>query len=500
MFRKNGQVMYTVYTHMSHPDEDRTRDIGIIATTFRVTRLMGILTDYTHLGKTGELILARDEAKGPRILSPLRHKPAPPLSLQISKGKNMSRALKPATMPQESSGLMKTTDYRGKPSFCAYRHIPAGGWGILAKMDVREVLAPVQKLQTQMAFVAAGVFVLCVVPVLGFTKRLLRPVEALRDGTSAVASGNLDYRVSVQRRDELGALAHAFNSMAEGLKETTASRDELETEIRQRKEAEERQKTALEDLRKSHKEMQDFLYAASHDLQEPLRKIQAFGDRLATYEEAALSAQGQDYLQRVKNAAARMQELIDDLLVLSRVTTRGAEFTPTDLNRVASSVVHKLQHTIDVTAAKVEIDDLPVIVADPGQIEKVLLNLIQNALKFRKEEEPPFVRVYSRTPAVEAPAKGSMNTDSSFCEIVVEDNGIGFDQQHAERIFGMFQKLHPRQKYEGSGIGLTLCARILERHNGTIRAESVPGRGSRFCFNLPLKNKHDQTQERNDDK
>ncbi len=230
-------------------------------------------------------------------------------------------------------------------------------------------------------------------------------------------------------------------------------------------------------LGRSNRELQDFASVASHDLQEPLRKIEAFGDRLAKRCEAQLDEQGQLYLERMLSAAGRMRLLINDLLTYSRVTTKGRPFEPCDLASVAKDVASDLQVRIEETAAVVEFSDLPTIDADVVQMRQLFQNVISNAIKYHKEGVPPKVTV---TGGLQG------DTGQSFCEIRFQDNGIGFEMRYADRIFSIFQRLHGNQEFEGTGIGLATCRKIVERHSGSIDVESVVGEGSTFTIKLPV--------------
>jgi PAS domain S-box-containing protein len=229
-------------------------------------------------------------------------------------------------------------------------------------------------------------------------------------------------------------------------------------------------------LQASNRELEDFASVASHDLQEPLRKIQAFGDRLEQTAGAALGEQGRDYLGRMQKAARRMQRLIGDLLQFARVTTKAQPFVPVDLNAVLADVLGDLESRIEQSRAKVEPGPMPSIEADPTQMQQLLQNLVANALKFHKPGVPPRVRLYSE------PAE-----NQSTCRICVADNGIGFDEKYLDRIFNVFQRLHGRHEYEGTGIGLAVCRKIAERHGGILTARSRPGEGATFIATLPLR-------------
>jgi len=222
-------------------------------------------------------------------------------------------------------------------------------------------------------------------------------------------------------------------------------------------------------------------------LQEPLRKVQAFGDRLKAACSKALGAEGSDYLDRMQAAAKRMQTLIDDLLAFSRVTTKANPFEPVDLNRIAQEVLSDLEVRIQQSGGQVELGELPAIDADPLQMRQLFQNLLGNALKFHQEGRLPVVKVRGQAvnqPARESAANGQVE---EFCQITVEDNGIGFNEKYLDRIFILFQRLHGRSAYEGTGIGLAICRKIADRHGGSITAKSTPGEGSTFVVTLPLK-------------
>jgi len=248
----------------------------------------------------------------------------------------------------------------------------------------------------------------------------------------------------------------------------TNSRD-----VTDRVEARSRLEAYARELERSNRELQDFAYVASHDLQEPLRKIHAFGDRLQARHAGELGEQGRDLLQRMQGAARRMQTLIQDLLAYSRVGTRAEPFVPVDLARVAGEVVADLQASIDESGGRVEVGPLPTVLADAMQMRQLLQNLIGNGLKFHREGVPPVVRVSA--------AVGAGGT----VELRVEDNGIGFDPRYRDRIFTPFERLHARTAYEGTGMGLAICRKIVHRHGGEIDTDSAPGEGATFIVMLP---------------
>jgi PAS domain S-box-containing protein len=261
-------------------------------------------------------------------------------------------------------------------------------------------------------------------------------------------------------------------------------------DITARQRAEEELRLSAEQLERSNRELQDFASVASHDLQEPLRKIQAFGDRLKVRCAAQLDVEGRDYLERMQNAAGRMQRLIDDLLTFARVTTQAHPFEPTDLAQVTREVLSDLEARIEQLGAVVEVGPLPTLEADPMQMRQLLQNLIGNAMKFHRPEVPPHVRVTARMrenpEAAQSPGQ-TLVPVATECEIHVQDNGIGFDEKYLDRIFTVFQRLHSRSSYTGTGVGLAICRKIAERHGGSVTAHSTPGQGAEFVVILPLR-------------
>ena len=234
-------------------------------------------------------------------------------------------------------------------------------------------------------------------------------------------------------------------------------------------------------LRRSNGELEKFAYIASHDLQEPLRKIQAFGDRLATRYKAGLGEQGQDYIARMLDSAGRMRRLIDDLLSFSRVTSKPQALAQVDLNAVVREVLSDLEIRVAQTEGRVEVGPLPTVPADPGQMRQLFQNLIANALKFQRPGVPPVVTV-----AAERLPGDEDDGDGAGYRFTVADNGIGFEDQYAGRIFELFQRLHGRSQYEGTGLGLAICKKVAERHGGAITAKGCPGGGATFIIDLPF--------------
>ena len=238
-----------------------------------------------------------------------------------------------------------------------------------------------------------------------------------------------------------------------------------------------------EELSRSNRELEDFAFVASHDLQEPLRKIQAFSDRLTTIYKDKLDDRGVDYIKRMTSAAFRMSTLINDLLEFSRITTRGKDFVEVELDSVLNEVLGDLEIAISESGAQIDIEPLPKVCADPSQMYQLFLNVLSNGLKFRKADVPPKITITVEDKTLHDELQ---HIDVPSCIITIKDNGIGFEQTYADKIFSPFQRLHGRTAYKGTGIGLAVCRRIVERHGGTISALSAPNEGAQFTVSLPI--------------
>jgi signal transduction histidine kinase len=259
-----------------------------------------------------------------------------------------------------------------------------------------------------------------------------------------------------------------------------AANRKLETEVEERKLKEEKIRLLNEQLLENNiqlkstiEELDRFAYVASHDLQEPLRKILVFSDKLQTKYKDSLEGEVGQSLEKIAKASARMQSLINDLLKFSRQTSVSEDFIVIPLRTLIQDVVADLEVEIDKSSAQIHLEDLPEIFGIPSQMRQLFQNILSNALKFRKKDEPPVIRIYNEP-----------WSDSN--RIVIQDNGIGFDPRYSEEIFMVFKRLHSYHEFEGSGVGLSICKKITDKHNGVIRAESKIGEGSKFIIELPV--------------
>ncbi|WP_020410717.1 sensor histidine kinase [Hahella ganghwensis] len=245
-------------------------------------------------------------------------------------------------------------------------------------------------------------------------------------------------------------------------------------DVSERKEYERRIENRNAALERSNRELQEFAFIASHDLREPLRKIISFSKLLLSGDYGKFTSEGEEFSGYVVSAAERMRELLDSLLSYSRVTSKGSVFQPTDLDKVIEDVQADLQLSIDETGAEINIAPLTTIECDSSQIRQLMQNVIANSLKYRASGAKPIIQVSGK------------QVEDNLYQVCIKDNGIGFEPRHSEQIFEVFKRLHGRETYSGTGMGLAICRKIVERHQGRIWAEGAPGKGAAFYFELPI--------------
>lgn len=310
--------------------------------------------------------------------------------------------------------------------------------------------------------------------------------ECFRQAMAAKEGFEIEYRARVKGQIKylklVGRLMSDANGFSDGLMGTVK-------DISEEKLNELWFKHQSEELRRSNDELEKFAYVASHDLQEPLRKIRAFANRLETKYKNQLEAEALEYIDRMHKAAERMQTLIQDIFAFSRVSRVADPFLPADLNTVLANVLDDLEAYIEHKHAQITIGKLPVIIGDKVQLKRLFQNLLSNAIKFHQPGENPVITVSSSIIDTEQAAAefGIPLQELNYHRISIKDNGIGFDQQYADKIFNIFQRLHGRVQYEGSGIGLAICRRIVTNHSGYITARSQENQGAEFLIIFPFR-------------
>jgi signal transduction histidine kinase len=444
---------------------------GVLAGVTTLDTLDEIMRERSGLGETGETYLVgadRIMLTEPRSVTTA----AQAFPAVLTEGASVALA------GGHGAGLYENYQYPPVPVIGVYRWLPELRVALLAEQSQAEAFATTFQNIWITFGLAAITALLTIGAAVAITRGIATPLADLTTSAERAASGDLAPVTRIERDDEIGALARAFNIMTVQLRELIGN---LEGRVAIR--------TAQ--LERSNRDLRDFALVASHDLQEPLRKIQAFGDRLEARYADVLDERGRDYLERMQRAARRMQDLINGLLMLSRVTTWAQPFEQVDLAAVAREVILDLELQIERTGGTVMIGRLPTIDADATQMRQLVQNLVGNALKFHREDVAPAVEIYGQVMAENE--RLANDASGGYCRIIVDDNGIGFDEKYLDRIFAPFQRLHGRNGFEGTGIGLTICQKIVERHGGSITARSAPGQGTRFIISLPVQQRAEHT-------
>jgi signal transduction histidine kinase len=382
-------------------------------------------------------------------------------------------------------GVTQGSGLSGIPRLFGFTQIGDPGTGIYIIVSVPESIAfaEVNTFQSS-SLIALGLVSLlaAVTSLAGSYLLLMRPLNNLTNATRRLGEGDLSIRAKTYGITEFDSVADSFNRMAselgkrDALLATTnsqleATNADLTREIEERKQMADDLKQFTVQLERSNQELEQFAYVASHDLQEPLRVVAGYLQLLERRYKGRLDQDADEFIAFAVDAAKRMQALINDLLAYSRVGRKMKPMEPTDCNQVVAQALKNLRMTIEEFGAVVEVGDLPTVAGDSGQLTLVFQNLIGNAIKFRGET-PPVVRIQAKSCPKE-------------WEFSVQDNGIGIDMQYSKRIFLIFQRLHTREEYPGTGIGLAICQKIIERHGGRVWLESQPGQGSTFFFTIP---------------
>jgi len=309
--------------------------------------------------------------------------------------------------------------------------------------------------------IGIALVIVLVVLAFGLERSVIRPLSRLAADARKVADGDFAHHVESSGPQEMRTVGTDVDSM----------RERIVAELSAVRAAHVRLEARTEDLQRSNAELEQFAYVASHDLQEPLRKVASFCQLLQRRYAGRLDEKADQYIEHAVDGAKRMQALINDLLAFSRVGTKAKPIAPTDCNVIVRTALADLQFAIEDSGARVDVDDLPMVMGDATQLSQLFRNLLSNAIKFHRDE-PPVVRVSTE------------RTGASW-RFTVSDNGIGIAPEYFERIFVIFQRLHGRSQYAGTGIGLAICKKIVERHGGQIEVRSIEGQGSTFTFTLP---------------
>jgi signal transduction histidine kinase len=441
-----GLVTGATEFSLSFPVEDNGAVKSVLSTTFNLSWFRAIAagsqlpegTTLTVLDSSGKILAMYPDA-GDWI------------------GKSIGRSKAVEMMQSNNDGMFRAIGLDGAKRLFGFTTMTGQGTNLRLMVGIPEKLAmePVKKVFFYIGvWIVFSTIVLITAWVAG-SLFALNKINRLVNVTKELSAGNLSIRTGIRSgRGDLGQLARAFDSMAEALQERDR---ELEAQT--------------EELERSNEELEQFAYIASHDLQEPLRMISSYTQLLAKRYKDQLDGDANEFINYAVDGANRMQVLINDLLSYSRVGTKGEEFSHVDLNSVLDAVKANLKGVIEETGAVIKYSKLPTVMADNSQMIQLFQNLIGNAVKFRREGVTPEIEITSKK-------------EGNLFRFVVKDNGIGIDKKYLDRIFVIFQRLHTKEEFPGTGIGLAICKKIVERHGGEISVESAEGKGSDFTFTL----------------
>ncbi len=369
------------------------------------------------------------------------------------------------------SGTAFYPNYRGVPVIGVYTWLPERQLALITEMDQHEAFEPIRALQASMASVCLAVMAAVIGISWLASRSLTRPLERLSRSIQRMGQGHLDIPVEQTTKDEIGKLARAFARMAFDLKTIMVSKESLEQEIVERKKTEQKLNAVRTDLERSNRDLEQFAHVASHDLKEPLRMVKSYLELLRETLSPPLDEPLETCIRFAMDGAVRMEQMIGDLLSFSKVGSHGVDLPWVSAEEALETAKMNLQIAILESSARITSDPMPKVYADSIQLVQIFQNLLANAITF--SEGPPRIHV-------------SAVTQENLCRFSVKDNGIGIDPRHRDRIFNIFHRLHSRDKYPGTGIGLALCRRIVERHGGHIWFESKPGEGTEFFFTLRI--------------
>ncbi len=429
--------------------------IGVVVFQMSNEEVYALAQDYTGLGETGETVIASKKGGEAVFVTPLRHDLKAAFRRKIPIGSGESLAIQEAVKEGSGSGIY--VDYRGKEVLGVWRYLPSVRWAMVVKIDTDEAFRPIFNLRKWSLAIGIITVLAVIVIALLVSRSISNPIIKLTNVTRSIAGGDLTSKIEIKSEDEIGQLAASFNKMTEDLKRARDSLEEHATE-----------------LEKVNKELDSFVYTASHDLRAPLRGITSFAQFLEADYRDKFDEEGKDYLNEIRKGVNRMNDLIEDLLALSRISRIKNPYEDVSINDLINSVIDRIK--FDIKDYKVDLkiqENLPTIRCDRIKMAEVFLNLINNGVKFsHKAQENPKVEI------------GYADKDE-FHEFFVKDNGIGIDPKYHQQIFDIFKRLHTSREYTGTGAGLSIVKRVIDDHGGHIWIESEPGKGAAFYFTIP---------------
>ena len=436
--------------------------IGVLILQMSNTGVSQLVKDYTSLGETGETILAAKVKNDIMFISPVRFDPKAAFKRKAEAATEAGSQVRMAVEGKKGSG--KSVDYRGEEVLTVRRYFPSFRWGMVVKMDTAEVIASANRLRAMLLKISLALLAVVVVMAIVIAHSMSKPIKALTDVAGVISDGDFSARAEASTSDEIGTLARSFNEMTDKLVAAKASVEEKKAEL-------EEQHKLLEE---ANRELDSFTHTVSHDLQAPLRGVSSFATFLEEDYKDKLDGEAIGYLKEIREGTARMSNLIQDLLALSRISRIKNPFEEVDISELIEVVRKRIE--FDINKHKVDLkihQGMPTIVCDRIKLTEVFLNLINNAIKFSsKQETPPVVEV-------------RYHDDDECHKFSVKDNGIGIDPKYHDQIFGIFKRLHSTDEFEGSGAGLSIVKKVIDDHKGRVWIESEAGKGTTFLFTIP---------------
>jgi len=427
--------------------------IGEIIFEIDMEPIYALIRDTTGLGRTGEELIAKRDGDAVLYLSPIRSDPDAALKRRISFTEKKGFPAQRAVRGESGSGL--AIDYSGVEVLAAWRYIPSLRWGLVTKIVASEAFAPVSHLKTVPVSLGLAIMILGIIAAVLIARSLSEPIKALRRGAERIEKGDLQCRVGSDAKDEIGHLSRAFDCMTVSLEEMTAKLTKKAAE-----------------LEAANKELEGFSYSVSHDLRAPLRHMAGFAELLQKKEWSRLDETSRRYMTVIVDASKKMGRLIDDLLAFSRIGRSEMRMVSVDFTKLVGETIEELRHDTEGREVAWSVGELPDVKGDAALLSLMLANLISNALKFTRPR-----------PRAEIELGCLRGQDENV--FFVRDNGVGFDTRYSDKLFGVFQRLHRQEEFEGTGIGLANVHRIVARHGGKIWAEGTVGEGATFYFTLP---------------
>ena len=469
----------------------KNETIGVIINAYDIAILDEITTKRAGMGETGEALLGVRRGDSVVFLTTLKYASDMPLSrsvpLDSSGAEPMRLALK------GNSGAIIAPDYRNIDVVAAYQYISDMDWGLVTKIDKKEVFAPIARLRVFTMIMGCVSAIVVITIAILLSKRVTRPIQKLVEGTRKIASGDLGFKIPTRSMDEIGLLATSFNDMTSQLEESKKQIEDYAHNLEEKVEEKTQEiKRMLDELMYKNKEMEQIIYVTSHDLRSPLLNIQGFSRELVKdidkvrqkLNENSTSSDLKekltetleedipDALKFILASSAKMDTLLSGLLRISRMGRVRLDIKQLDMNKLISNALVTQEYKIKNANVKCQIEELPSCSGDEAQIDQVFSNLLDNALKYLDSEREGIITVSGK----------SENGHIVYC---LEDNGIGIAKNHQNKVFEIFHRLDPSDSVVGDGLGLTIVRKILDRHGGNVWVESEQGKGSKFFVSLP---------------